>query len=628
MSGDGTNRPGASREGAKASVAQWLKAGEQLQRQGRIADAQAIYRKILEAVPREPVAMHYLALTLKKSDPWQAEELMRRSLEIEPREPSFHNNLGNLLRDKNRMPEAELLYRHAIKLKPDYAEAHYNLGLALKSQSKLLEALDALKEAVRCRPEYAEAYTQIGAILKDDKKHEGAATVLKLAVEINPKLFDAQYYLGTTLSALRRYDDAAAALNQAVTLRPDSHEAFAALGNVLQHAGRHDESLAAYSKAVEAKPDYLPAHYDFNSLAWTLGRRDLCFKSYAYARQRLPKSPELFLGEAEIRIKMGQYDTAERLLRQAYEIAPERSDIVDALARSTSNQKKFDESYRYFEEAIGQNPQSVRYRQGYAAALLTGGQPKEALRVLEEARLLKPFNQLTLGGMTLAYRELGDSRYDALVDVEKFVRVYEVPLPAGFNDIKSFNRSLAPVLESLHTRTTEPFDQTLRGGTQTFGYLFQREEKVIQLVRDSIEACVRQYIAELDDSAEHPLLMRKTNDFTFSGSWSCRLKSSGFHTNHVHPMGWISSAYYVDVPDVVDGEAEKQGWLKFGESNMSLGDLDRPARHVKPSVGRLALFPSYFWHGTVPFTSSHNRLTIAFDVVPGIQPIKDTDRAY
>ena len=34
-------------------------------------------------------------------------------------------------------------------------------------------------------------------------------------------------------------------------------------------------------------------------------------------------------------------------------------------------------------------------------------------------------------------------------------------------------------------------------------------------------------------------------------------------------------------------------------------------------MGKLVLFPSYFWHGTVPFTSENTRLTIAFDVVPG-----------
>jgi hypothetical protein len=30
----------------------------------------------------------------------------------------------------------------------------------------------------------------------------------------------------------------------------------------------------------------------------------------------------------------------------------------------------------------------------------------------------------------------------------------------------------------------------------------------------------------------------------------------------------------------------------------------------------LVLFPSYFWHGTIPFQSPQPRLTVAFDAVP------------
>jgi hypothetical protein len=41
-----------------------------------------------------------------------------------------------------------------------------------------------------------------------------------------------------------------------------------------------------------------------------------------------------------------------------------------------------------------------------------------------------------------------------------------------------------------------------------------------------------------------------------------------------------------------------------------------PEMFVKPIVGRLVLFPSFYWHGTVPFASDSDRMTIAFDVVP------------
>ena len=120
----------------------------------------------------------------------------------------------------------------------------------------------------------------------------------------------------------------------------------------------------------------------------------------------------------------------------------------------------------------------------------------------------------------------------------------------------------------------------------------------------------------MPDDPAHPFFARKSRTFDFSGSWSVRLSSGGFHTNHFHPMGWISSAFYVDVPDAVQHEATQAGWLKMGETNLDLGAREVISRVIQPRPGRLALFPSYFWHGTVPFESRTPRLTIAFDVIP------------
>ena len=136
-------------------------------------------------------------------------------------------------------------------------------------------------------------------------------------------------------------------------------------------------------------------------------------------------------------------------------------------------------------------------------------------------------------------------------------------------------------------------------------------------MHEQIDNAVKDYIANLPDDPNHPFLSRKDSHFDLAGSWSCRLHTSGYHSNHVHNEGWISSAYYVALPrEVMEGSGD-QGALKFGESKFGLGDRDRPEQFVSPSVGKLVLFPSYFWHGTVPFTSRSARLTIAFDVVPG-----------
>jgi hypothetical protein len=93
-----------------------------------------------------------------------------------------------------------------------------------------------------------------------------------------------------------------------------------------------------------------------------------------------------------------------------------------------------------------------------------------------------------------------------------------------------------------------------------------------------------------------------------------QLRPGGFHFNHVHPQGWISSACYIELPERAP-ESGRAGWLKFGEPGMAR-PVCPPDHFVEPRVGRLVLFPSFFWHGTVPFESGGRRLTAAFDVVP------------
>ena len=76
----------------------------------------------------------------------------------------------------------------------------------------------------------------------------------------------------------------------------------------------------------------------------------------------------------------------------------------------------------------------------------------------------------------------------------------------------------------------------------------------------------------------------------------------------------MSSACYISLPPEM--RDEDAGALAFGIPDAELG-LDLPPRRiVRPKAGQLVLFPSYMWHGTIPFESSEPRLTVAFDALP------------
>jgi uncharacterized protein (TIGR02466 family) len=158
----------------------------------------------------------------------------------------------------------------------------------------------------------------------------------------------------------------------------------------------------------------------------------------------------------------------------------------------------------------------------------------------------------------------------------------------------------------------QPLEQSLRGGTQADG-IFTHIDPVLVALRDAVRSAVAEHVAQLPARDEnHPLLAPRRDEIRFSGSWSVRLRSEGYHANHVHPAGWISSALYIALPP--DLGRDEAGYLTLGDPNSTTLQVPLPPfRTVEPKPGRLVLFPSYMWHGTKPFAEGE-RITVAFDV--------------
>jgi tetratricopeptide (TPR) repeat protein len=595
-----------------------FKRAEALAQQQRVAEAEQIYRQLLLAFPNEVAVLFNLALLVKsRGDLNEAEALLWRAVDWQPKSAALLNALGVVLAGRGKAEEAEAIYLRAIAIDAGDVESRYNLGVLLERNGHGPEALESYRESIKLRPDHSAALTRVGALLIEQGLFAEAISALDAAIAASPDYFDALYYRGWALSKLGKHDEALLVLESARTLRPNSFEVDFSIANALRDAARHDEALAAYQKLIEQRPDATELHVEFNNLAWASGRRNDFLTTFAIARKHFGNNVELMYLEALFHMRRDNWAAAENLLARAYRMAPDRADIAGQLARALSSQGRFEESYRLFMAAITLDSDALTHQQQLGFALLRDHQPAQALKIFERALVRNSDDQLSLAGLSLTYRELADSRYQQLVDHAKYVGVYDLAAPEGFADSLAFNRALAAELDALHTTKMEPLDQTLHGGTQTTGQLFEQTSGVIVQVRESIQSAITDYIRNLPDNPQHPMNRRRKQAFGFTGSWSCRLQSEGFHTNHVHPQGWISSAYYARLPfDQGTGFSNPRGWLGLGASNLALGNEDRMERFVQPKIGRLVLFPSFYWHGTVPFTDSGDRLSVAFDVVP------------
>jgi hypothetical protein len=269
-----------------------------------------------------------------------------------------------------------------------------------------------------------------------------------------------------------------------------------------------------------------------------------------------------------------------------------------------------------FSRLVDTYPQHISGKLDFADHLLKTGDPARAEQLCADAVEVNPFDQLAWCYRGTAWQMLGDPREAWLLDYQRMVRPVVVPPPAGYDSTEAFFSELREVLEALHRTEAHPLDQTLRGGTQTSGHLFRLKQPILRSLETQILEAISTLLPDFPEDPDHPFWGRPpygSYGLKFAGAWSVRLRSEGFHTNHMHPEGWISSALYVALPDEVVEGGDQAGHIQFG---VPLGIELPPQRIIKPEVGTLVLFPSYMWHGTVPFSSRQPRITVAFDLVP------------
>jgi hypothetical protein len=246
------------------------------------------------------------------------------------------------------------------------------------------------------------------------------------------------------------------------------------------------------------------------------------------------------------------------------------------------------------------------------SALLARGRPEEAEPFIAAQLRKVPDSQVWLAFEATAARALGRDRYYELYDYDNLVQVFDLEAPPGWSSLTELHDAVRAQLNERHRLQRRPLDQSLRNGTQTTRSLLADPDPVIRALLDSFAGPIEEYRNRLRVAAAHPLARVREGTSELVGAWSVRLLRDGYHVNHVHPEGAISSAYYVSVPAETEDPVMRSGWLKLGEPRYPVPGIT-PERFIQPRPGRLVLFPSYMWHGTTAIRGDDPRVCIAFD---------------
>lgn len=604
--------PAGEKDAARMGLARLLETGD-------VAGA----RRLLEAqagawpdIAAQAVAVARLAFAHGLAE--EAVAALRAGLKHRPRDLDLWLALAEAQVAGGRKLEAVGALRRAMRLSGNHPAADERLARALEGAGLFREAVIVRQRLAARRPRDVRRWVDLARAMIRAQAFEGAHAALERALRLDPSSLEARYYMGVLMRETARSDEAVACFAACARCAPAHVEVWYNLGNALAESGRMAEAEAAYEEALRRNPDYVPAHDSLARLRWQIGAKDRFLASYATRHRRPPAPPEAFyLSYAQKLTLARRFDDGRALLDEALSRYPDSGYLAAARARLEDEAGVHDEAAEWHARARARVPHDVELALFEAWNLLARGEAERARDALVGWRERAPHHQFLHALLALAWRETGDPRAGDLMDHERYVKRYVIPVPEGYASRPAFLKDLAARLDELHRTPRHPLDQTVRGGSQTLDFLFRRPDPVIQALRQAISRCVARYIAALPDDPHHPLCARKSADFQFAGSWSVRLQNAGYHVSHIHPAGWISSAFYVRVPPTIrPDDPERRGWLEFGEPEPPL-PRRTPAAHAEcPEEGILVLFPSFFWHGTRPFFDESTRMTVAFDVVP------------
>ena len=579
--------------------------------QGRIADACKLFA---EAAPRirDPKSLFAAAVAFASGSRFAEALGMLKRLDGDDEPLAESLNLrADICAQMGRDRDAAAIYGELLKRgHPDEA-LHYKYALSLFNAGAVNGALQALEPAMRVKTaktrsqakllkarceaalgRYPQAQLQLEKLLKNKDLEDAAQYRLaRLALHCGD-LTKAQ----TLLQAyLRKHPDVSAA-KQALLLThvySGQTEVSSAFIQTLSLLNSDVETLTIAADYIHEMR--LGDPFEFWQRAWLQNNTPNVFRAYL---TRLLVANKADAG----RELLDQY--AERYRRDAlWEWGQmkwlrhfgEHQQILDLAAASTA-QQQHSEAVGLAHFALGQ------YDQALAQAMALNNQ--------------FPADQYFIAMLVTALRCLDDPRYHQLVNYSTMVHSVDLTASKSAAGQDLDWAALSAQIGAMHVMHESPLLQSVNSGTQTPGNLFVgARHGAIKQLAECVNAEAQAYFGQLAGMnlpREHPINLFRPTQPLLHSSWSIQARAETYHESHVHSKGWFSGTCYIDVPTTLS-EGSSAGKLVFGEPPFETKHELSADGEVLPEVGKLVLFPSYFWHGTRSFSGSENRLVTAFD---------------
>lgn len=311
---------------------------------------------------------------------------------------------------------------------------------------------------------------------------------------------------------------------------------------------------------------------------------------------------------------------AKRSAAQAVELAGNRHESARALAslgKAHVRLGEVDAARARLTEALAANVENKDAYKRLAMLDFQSDRTQDALDYAKHMVASGVIHARVLGVLPLAFAKLGriDEAREAF-GFDRFLHQSILAPPPRWSSIDAFNRDLTAELLAHPGIRYERYGVASAHTWRIDEPALARSRMVPELQK-LIQREATAYVAGLAD-AGHPWLQARPRN-TFLHNWCVITDGEGFEEWHVHQNGWLSGAYYVDVPEFIVNGTGPEGCVAFGLPPGIVGD----ARHAefgvqmfRPRSGFLMLFPSHSFHRTFAHRGDRRRICLAFDIAP------------
>ena len=533
------------------------------------------------------------------------------SIDIAIRELETAYAAGNYLRVE--LGASAIVLEH-----PNSIEAYLLLGHSRIAQHKAAEAKSTFKQALSIAPDNSQNLIGLARAQLMLGETSSAIESCQRALKLAPGHWETEVTMADACLEFGDWNNAELHYRNALALHQNSADLWLGLGISLQRLGRLTESIAMFEKAIVLDPHHHSGYCNAaNSLALA-GRFDLAIQYYETALSISPEIPALYVNLANAYLASDRAENAETCSRRALELAAIRcSSPAEAalvckeahgfLGDALRSLGKFDDAASHFE--LQGSPD------GIAKALectYLSGQWSRLDNLIENVCEGDNTNIRAAAFCNFAATQRQGMRHYAFCpNPMSYIQVRNI-VPE-VDSFESFCAGLMTETSSLGSVWNPP-NKSTHGGFQSTENVFCLKTPNITAFKKLLRKFIHEYFEQFEGSTDH-FVRKRPSTFELSG-WVVRLSTEGWQDAHIHPSGWLSGVLYLRVP--------KFHSVTEGAINFVMAGYDLPVANAKleqklyqPATGDLVLFPSCLFHKTLPFSADEERISLAFDLLPG-----------